>query len=156
VTPVITNCPRTNLTLQHRPHAWHYFHVLCRWADSQITEECAHDLVPARAAFASGNSHSAVPRQAESVCAQAEHAHCISLLKVMREEVLHFQAVLPWRCLKPEFAAERKVWRLRAGKIASYADFAAGYRSLAEVRWEPGLAFAKGLLGSGRRACRHG
>lgn len=57
----------------------------------------------------------------------------LSLLKVMREEMLHFQAVLPWRCLKVDFAEQRKEWRHRAGEIISFCEFAEGYRSLAQV-----------------------
>ena len=55
------------------------------------------------------------------------------LLQAMCDEMLHFQTVLPWRCLKPEFADERPGWRDRAWAIATYADFAKSYKSLAKV-----------------------
>ena len=58
----------------------------------------------------------------------------LSLLKDMREEMLHFQAVLPWRCLKLDFSEQRKEWRHRAGEIISFHEFAEGYKSLAQVR----------------------
>ena len=56
-----------------------------------------------------------------------------SLLQVMREEMLHFQAVLPWRCLKPSFMLQHKEWRARASQISTYMDFTKGYRSLSQV-----------------------
>jgi hypothetical protein len=101
----------------------------CRWADTNITEERSSDVIQAQAAFTLDNG----PFDHSASTFLPSVPHALSLLQVMREEMLHFQAVLPWRCLKSSFAVRRKTWRERATGIATYADFTEGYKSLSEV-----------------------
>lgn len=103
--------------------------ISCRWADTNITEEHSSDVIPAQAAFTLDNG----PFDQSASTFLPSVPHDFSLLQVMREEMLHFQAVLPWRCLKSSFAVRRKAWRERAAGIATYADLTEIYKSLSEV-----------------------